>query len=332
MGNVSSRPDDGAPLYLRDQNRLTISSLSITNQRRRTLLNIVPNGFPATRVSAIRDLGDNSVVEYVQDPDTLPGAAPNLLLKVNNDEELTFHFTFIIRQSQGFLSATNGAKDVVGLMDTVINGLTYVSASTAREVENLVTREFHADPNLHKNANVQLVGDYSTGGSQSVSFEWSWKWRPPKPTEDRGGGWRNNCSFLEYDQRAHRLNTLASFSFWVSNPQPLSMPGSPSPPFHLVPPPKLRLPSSQSLDSRVSGQELSYSFEDAPPSPNPLSLDFIVPQSHFTDAPKVDVSCQRPGEDMSATEDGPLFRATMKALEQKNWKHAHTDEKGSQKG
>ena len=32
---------------------------------------------------------------------------------------------------------------------------------------------------------------------------------------------------------------------------------------------------------------------------------------------KVDVSCQRPGEDMSAVEDGPLFRATMKALEQK---------------
>ncbi|RAL62459.1 hypothetical protein DID88_005025 [Monilinia fructigena] len=315
MGNVSSRPDDGSPLYLRDQSRLTISSLSITNQRRKTLLNVVPNGFPATRVSAIRDLGDSSVVEYVQDPDTLPGAAPNFLIKVNNDEELIFNFTFIIRQSQGFLPATSSAKDVIGMMDTVINGLTYVSASTAREVENLVTREFHADPNLHKNANVQLVGDYSTGGSQSVSFEWSWKWRPPKPVEDRGGGWRNNCSFLEYDQRAHRLNTLASFSFWVSNPQPLSMPGSPSPPFHLFPPPKLRLPSSQSLDSRVSGQEQSY--EDAPPSPNPLSLDMIVPQIQMADIPKVDVSCQRPGEDMSATEDGPLFRATMKALEQK---------------
>lgn len=35
------------------------------------------------------------------------------------------------------------------------------------------------------------------------------------------------------------------------------------------------------------------------------------------DVVKVDVSCQRPGEEMSATEDGPLFRATMKALEQK---------------
>jgi Arf-GAP/SH3 domain/ANK repeat/PH domain-containing protein len=133
----------------------------------------------------------------LQDPDTLPGASPNFLIKVNNDEELTFNFTFIIRQTQGFLPTTNGGQDVVGLMDTTINGLTYVSASTAREVENLVTREFHANPNLHKNANVQLVGDYSTGGSQSVSFEWSWKWRPPKSTEDRGGGWRNHCSVRE---------------------------------------------------------------------------------------------------------------------------------------
>jgi Arf-GAP/SH3 domain/ANK repeat/PH domain-containing protein len=35
------------------------------------------------------------------------------------------------------------------------------------------------------------------------------------------------------------------------------------------------------------------------------------------DAVKVDINCQRPGEDLSAVEDGPLFRATMKALEQK---------------
>lgn len=84
--------------------------------------------------------------------------------------------------------------DSGAIPDTGINGLTYVYASTAREVENLVTREFHADPNLHKNANVELVGDYSTGGSPSVSFEWTWKWKPPKPYEDRGGGWRNACS------------------------------------------------------------------------------------------------------------------------------------------
>lgn len=84
MGNVNSRPDEGAALYLRDQKRciyslqscveiiadagvsVTISSLSVTNSRRRTVLNVVPNAFPATRVSATRDVGDASVVEFVQ--------------------------------------------------------------------------------------------------------------------------------------------------------------------------------------------------------------------------------------------------------------------------
>jgi Arf-GAP/SH3 domain/ANK repeat/PH domain-containing protein len=131
-----------------------------------------------------------------QDPEPSSSSTyPNFILKLNNDDELTFGFTFVIRQTQQIIPGANGAQDTAGgLVDTTLNGLTYVSASTAKEVETLVTREFHADPNLHKNANVQLVGDYSTGGSQSVSFEWSWKWRPPKPNEDRGGGWRNNCS------------------------------------------------------------------------------------------------------------------------------------------
>ena len=81
-------------------------------------------------------------------------------------------------------------------VDTQIAGLTYIFASNPKEVDNLVVREFHANPNLHKNSNVELVGDYTTGGSASVQFNWSWKWRPPKPTEDRGGGWRSSCSFV----------------------------------------------------------------------------------------------------------------------------------------
>lgn len=79
-------------------------------------------------------------------------------------------------------------------IDTQLSGLTYVFASNAKEIDQLLTSEFHADPNLHKNPNVQLVGDYSTEGSPSAQFEWSWKWRPPKQVEDRGGGWRNTCS------------------------------------------------------------------------------------------------------------------------------------------
>jgi Arf-GAP/SH3 domain/ANK repeat/PH domain-containing protein len=133
--------------------------------------------------------------EITQDPEPSSPASPNFIIKLNNDDELTFNFTFIIRQTQQITQGPNGTQEVANsVADTSINGLTYVSASTAKEVETLVTREFHADPNLHKNANVQLVGDYTTGGSSSVSFDWSWKWRPPKPIEDRGGGWRNSCS------------------------------------------------------------------------------------------------------------------------------------------
>lgn len=71
------------------------------------------------------------------------------------------------------------------------------------------------------------------------------------------------------------------------------------------------MPSSQSVDSRVSASD---SRENDEPS-SPVTLVPDVPASK--DPVKVDVSCQRPGEDLSATEDGPLFRATMKSLELK---------------
>ncbi len=127
-----------------------------------------------------------------QDTDQVGTAAgPAFLLKLSNDDDLVFTFTFVIRKSQ---HALQNPSESGTLPDTQINGLTFVFASAAREVENLVTREFHADPNLHKNANVALVGSYSTEGSASVTFDWTWRWKPPKITEDRGGGWRNSCS------------------------------------------------------------------------------------------------------------------------------------------
>ncbi|KAL6716330.1 hypothetical protein ACLMJK_005896 [Lecanora helva] len=314
MGNVSSRPEDGGALILRDQSRLSIASLTITNARGKVLLNVVPNVYPATRIIARKDFGDESLVEYIQDPESSPvSPLPSFLFRLNNDDELNFNFSFVIRQSQ---SSVQGATDNV---DTFITGLTFAFASNARELENLLTREFHADPNLHKNANVELLGDYSTGGSSSVKFDWSWKWRQPKPIEDRGGGWRNTCSFSEYDQRAHKLQTLASFSFWVHNvPKPIASPQlqAPSPYFELNVPPRLRLPSSQSV---LSAPSESDQTEMGPPSPilDQGDMSIAVPQTAGKDPQVIGVTCPRPGEDMSAVEDGPLFRATMKALEQK---------------
>lgn len=59
----------------------------------------------------------------------------------------------------------------------------------------------------------------------------------------------------------------------------------------------------------------------APPSPHISSSDLNSTASTVVDPaqslPVIDVHCNRPGEDVSAVEDGPVFRATMKALEQK---------------
>ncbi|KAL2023193.1 hypothetical protein VTK56DRAFT_3316 [Thermocarpiscus australiensis] len=319
MGNVSSVPDEGATLYLRDQNRLFISSVVITSPRKRTSVHITPNAFPATRVSASRSLGDTSPIEFVLDTETNPAlAGPSFLLKLANDDDLVFTFTFVIRRLQHIVPNSASGIETVTPVDTQINNLTFVFASTPREVENLVTREFQADPNLHKNANVELVGNYSTEGSASVTFDWTWRWKPPKSTEDRGGGWRSSCSFVEYDQRAHRLLALASFSFYVTNVSPyLSQPNSPTPPLLSVPP-KVRVVSAQSLESQIS----TIPEHDELASPQSLAHDPgngvpAAPPPPAKDPIKIDVSCPRPGEDMSVSDDGPVFRATMKALEQK---------------
>lgn len=75
--------------------------------------------------------------------------------------------------------------------------------------------------------------------------------------------------------------------------------------------------SSQSIESGVSTTE----YEEPQ---TPLASTHDVNNGALTATPsaakepiKVDVSCPRPGEDMAVSGDGPVFRATIKALEQK---------------
>ncbi len=177
-----------------------MAALNITNAHNRTLLHISPNAFPATRYAAKREPGDDTVIEYIQDPDAAPQAdgPPAFLIRLPSDDELTFNFTFILRQHlavpSSYAPTTNAQGAPTGLVDTNINGLTFVFAPSDKDLDNLVTREFHANPNLHKNPQVELVGDYSTAGHSSVQFQWSWKCCPPRTPESRGGGWRTSCS------------------------------------------------------------------------------------------------------------------------------------------
>ncbi|KAL2827294.1 hypothetical protein BJY01DRAFT_139353 [Aspergillus pseudoustus] len=323
MGIVGSRLDDSGNLYFKDQNKLTIASVTVSNSRR-VLLNLIPNAFPATRYNAKRDFGDDNPIEYIQDPDSVPSSpAPAFLLRLTNDDELNFKFTFILRQTQtGNVtnSTVNGVSTTLPeVVDTVLNGLTFAHAPNPKELDNLVTREFHANPNLQNNSNVQLVGDFSTGGSPSVQFDWNWKWKPPKGPEDKGGGWRNSCSFLDYDQRANRLNTLAYFSFWVQNTvRSVPSPQISSPNLEVHIPIRNRVPSSHSVLSHSSDADATSNTQIVPVTPpEPTEVSQPAPTSNAPPPVKVDLPHSRPGEDMSVVEDGPLFRATMKALEQK---------------
>ncbi|CAK4029337.1 ribosylation factor GTPase-activating cnt6 [Lecanosticta acicola] len=334
MGNVSTKQDESSPLILTDQARFTVAGINITNSRGQTLLRLSPNAYPATRYVAARDAGDDTPIDYVQDPESVAsGLPPSFLIRLSHNDDLNFHFTFVLRQQcQPNGTAANASTSTAAVTDTQISGLTYIFASTPKEVENLVVREFHSDPNLHKNPNVQLLGDYATAGNSSASFTWTWKWRPPKQSEDRGGGWRTSCSFAEYNQRAHRLDTLATFNFWVQNTQRYlsSAPKSPrlSSSLEVNMPPRLRVPSTQSIESRVSNVSDSEGEGTYKDIKEPQSPTFeAIPENGFDLAPsltaasvapvKVDVATCKPGEHPSLNEDGPLFRATMKSLEQK---------------
>lgn len=291
---------------------VSIKSLTISNGRKKVLLRLSPSGVPATRFVARREAGDDSPISYIQDPE----AGTGFLLRLDFEDELEFQFTFLARQSVPPPSTTQPPTTLSAVADTNINGLTFAYASNARELDTLITREFHSDPNLHKNSNVQLIGDLSTKGYPSVELDWTWTWRPPKPQEDKGGGWRNNCSFLEYDSRAHRLNTLAAFAFWVQKPTvSLTIPPFVSQNELTVPPSRHRMPSSQSYQSAVSDSE-GPADSMPPASPSVLTSEFGAGAPITAPIPPA-VDVNRPAEDMSNVEDGPVFRANMKSLEQK---------------
>jgi len=98
-----------------------------------------------------------------------------------------------------------------------------------------------------------------------------------------------------------------------------SQPSSPSPPILLSVPPKIRVASAQSIESGISA---TLEQDELSISPHTIVGEAgnggsYPPFPAVKEPIKVDVPCPRPGEDISVTDDGPLFRATMKALEQK---------------
>ncbi len=61
---VAVRP--GSLILILIHNLVTIAQLTVTNSSRSVVLNITPNAYPAVRLTAKRDLGDDTPVNYVQ--------------------------------------------------------------------------------------------------------------------------------------------------------------------------------------------------------------------------------------------------------------------------
>jgi len=129
---------------------------------------------------------------------------------------------------------------------------------------------------------------------------------------------------VEYDQRNHRLEPLATFSFWVTNTQrPTSGPKSPNLQISNFSPGRARIPSAHSIESRISDSDGGEVIKDIPHSPtaeaiHPIPEDDVILEPSLTGSTaKPDVNCQRPAGDLTAVEDGPLFRASLKAMELK---------------
>lgn len=143
-----------------------------------------------------------------QDPETIPTTeTPSFILRVPFEEELTFDFACAVADNNLNLTRPSATSDFTRPSATSdftqnqaqsnVPSLTFVFASSSREVESLVTSEFHADPNFHKNPNVQLVNAENSTATSTSAINWSWKWRPPKPSEDPNKGWLTACSVCD---------------------------------------------------------------------------------------------------------------------------------------
>jgi Arf-GAP/SH3 domain/ANK repeat/PH domain-containing protein len=91
----------------------------------------------------------------------------------------------------------------------------------------------------------------------------------------------------------------------------------------LTVPQRVRIPSTQSIDSRLSDSEGEL-WAREPPSP--IDVIATIPEYEFAHSLGVESSpsnnpivlnCERPGEDLSLLSDGPLFRSTLRQMQLK---------------
>ncbi|CAG8477971.1 8965_t:CDS:2 [Ambispora gerdemannii] len=305
MGNVSSNPDEHPTMYIKNPDRFQITEIVVSNSAHEPYIT-----FPTSsnRIAAIPNTVD--LLEFTQDPE-LQSKAPNkFLLKLSKDKRFELKFKFRVGEN-----STNTEE---------LKGLTFINATNEKELARILTVEFNVDPNLHRHANVALLGDFTP---KQEEIEWTWKWVPPHTMDESHHGWRNHCCFAEYNKKEHTFQILGYFTFWVAENT-------------------IRFSHhrhSKSLSS-IDGSTANFQHHDLNPqqqqaSPSSPFSKSLRPSSPDQPPPTINVSYttstapsmssggggRRMSDDahQHEPEDGPLFRATLSAYEKKTGSLRH---------
>lgn len=235
---------------------------------------------------------------------------PIHLLKVEHEPELSFVFTFVLKQSS-------------------VSGVTFVTGNNLSTIERLITSGYNADSNIQKNKNVKVLGDYQAE-TDEIEIQYTWDWTPSDSTIVSGmlGGWKSVCTFSEFNKGENKFATLAAFSFWVHEVPHDEIRSLPiSSPLHRLTIPSFSsshsegglLPRSESPDlGTPSEMEHANYFNTLPGTTSNAPLASLQPQAGSLPHPIMTSFPMSETQLLDGTlEDGPVFRATLNELESK---------------
>lgn len=277
------------------------------------------------RLSAQR--GDGRPLAFIQDPETAA-----MVLSVSYLPSVQFRFRLNIKLGPQLPGVAN---------------LTFVTASTAQELQSFISTELLQNPNIQDEENVVFIGDFSSHNyvvPTILQRDFCWTW---EPHVDRIGGWPVHFCFCEYVKDEHKLWPLAGGSFWITErpedggltanygafnifspvqPLPHETPHAPAghaggvgvslPPRGASPtsPAQHTPPSAQAVSSPSShsvGRDLSLHLGHN----NAAGLSAPHTARNAAETPLAD----RPGDfHLMTHEEGPLFRSKIGSMERQS--------------
>ncbi|KAG4305669.1 hypothetical protein PORY_001225 [Pneumocystis oryctolagi] len=280
MGSVSSKMSDKPAIYIcEDNSKFFLNSIIITDIDDKAPIYINADAYPSALVNT--SCGNKRLIEFVFDPEASNHESSPFLLKLtlNHEINIKFNITFKLHTFQDKSSFL---------------GLIFIYGINTFELDNILALESEKPTNAR---------DILPDNLLEKEFEWLWKWKPHSAKDENFNGWRNTCYFVQCE-KDNKFSVLSKFSFWVQDNEKCFQKNTD---FFS----DKKILSSPHID--ISSQSISND-KNEPSSPEKANISFnslldnmnsVVNFNNFDDVFK------------NEPNDGPLFRATITALEKK---------------